>query len=221
MNLGEPVERVRVYWIATSFAVLGFISGFGTYVAIKEAAGLRTIREGTYILKDELEGKYLPRTLVDREYVLRTSLPSPLITQEALARLYIPRDVVERDFISLASAGERFISLEECTRRSANAPLTGTTEAPRATLPAGAPTVPSPTGSPIFETESYRATVTSVHRQGTALRITVLFESLSDSAIELAWEGLGRTYLLDENGERWALDGRDSGGIIKQIGGLP
>src|ERR1051325_5904671 len=131
MNLGEPVERVRVYWIATSFAVLGFISGFGTYVAIKEAAGLRTIREGTYILKDELEGKYLPRTLVDREYVLRTSLPSPLITQEALARLYIQGAVGEQASVPPPAGAELFIPRKECPRRSANAPLTGNTEAPR------------------------------------------------------------------------------------------
>lgn len=82
-------------------------------------------------------------------------------------------------------------------------------------------TSPQPTGSsgssassPTFETESYRVTVGAVRRTGNSLTLTLTFESLSDDKVMLSWDGYSGTYILDENGERWNLEGRDSAGVL-------
>lgn len=78
----------------------------------------------------------------------------------------------------------------------------------------------SPPVAPTFETESYKVTVESMRRTASSIALTLVFESLSDRKTRLSWNG-NATYLLDENGERWDLDGRDSAGVVWRPGHGP
>lgn len=79
-------------------------------------------------------------------------------------------------------------------------------------------TLPKPK-LPSLETESYRVTIDAVRKVGNSVSITMFFESTSDYKIQLGWRSFeDEIYLLDENGEKWVLQERDSGGIVVPLG---
>lgn len=69
---------------------------------------------------------------------------------------------------------------------------------------------------PTFETESYLVTAESIRRAANTINVTLTFKSLSDQTISLSWRGFPseNIYLLDENGEKWFLEGGDTAGVL-------
>lgn len=64
------------------------------------------------------------------------------------------------------------------------------------------PTSPAKTTLPMFETESYRLVVESAHRAGNTVTLRLRLESVLDRSTRFA---ASAWYLLDENGDRWAV----------------
>lgn len=117
--------------------------------------------------------------------------------------------------------GEIFaVASTEIAKDDAVAGLIGTgASGSGASPPNSSPVTPPKPKAPSFETESYRVTVDAVRKVGNSVSITMFFESTSDDKIQLGWRCFeDEIYLLDENGEKWVLQDRDSGGIVVPLG---
>jgi TolB-like protein len=75
------------------------------------------------------------------------------------------------------------------------------------------PAVPSLTGIGSVATDTYRIIATSLDRAAGTISVTLEFDSLSDSTIQLAMVR-AQTYLTDETNVRWALNQQDTMGIF-------
>ena len=75
------------------------------------------------------------------------------------------------------------------------------------------PASPSLTGIGSVATDAYRVTVTSLDRTAGGISVTLEFDSLSESTIQLAMVR-AQTYLTDETNVRWAMNQQDTLGIF-------
>jgi hypothetical protein len=59
--VGENITA-RDVWLAITMVVVGFTAGYGTYAAIMDATGQEKIQKGSYILKQDLDKSYVPKS---------------------------------------------------------------------------------------------------------------------------------------------------------------
>lgn len=77
-----------------------------------------------------------------------------------------------------------------------------------------------PTGGSVleFRTEAYVLVSNLLHKVGSNLTLTTTLEAMAEQPMEFY---IGNCSLLDENGERWEAEGRDSGHFVQIVTLMP